>query len=56
MTEQDIVNRQSDHLKHALNIKIKNDKQGNPVLVNKNKLVLLGVKLRGAKEWSLKKA
>jgi len=56
MEAQKRLVRSSDHLKEALNVVVSNDKDGKPVLVKKKKLVLLGVRLKGEKEFSLKRA
>ena len=50
------VKRSSEHLKEALSVKVGNDKKGNPVLIPKKTLTLLGIKLRGDKDWRLKRA
>ena len=50
------VKRSSKHLKDALNIRVGNDEKGNPVLIPKKKLVLLGKRMKGDKEFRLKRA
>lgn len=47
--------RSSDHLKDALKVRVGNDEKGNPVLIPKKKLVLLGIRRKGDKEFRLKR-
>ena len=49
------LTRSSEHLKEALQVTVGNDANGNPVLISKKKLVLLGVKHKGEKKWRLKR-
>ena len=53
---EDLPVRSSEHLKEALKVKVGNDEKGNPVLIPKKRLTLLGVRLRGDKEFRLKRA
>ena len=48
--------RSSKHLKDALNTRVGNDKKGNPVLIPKKRLVLIGKKMKGDREFRLKRA
>lgn len=48
--------RSSKHLKEALTVKVGNDEKGNPVLIQKKKLVLLGIWRKEDRSWRLKRA
>ncbi len=48
--------RSSEHLREALDLRVTIDKDGKPKIVSKKKLVLLGKKMSGDKEWKLKRA
>lgn len=50
------IKRSSNHLKDALKIKVTLDENGEPLLVKPTKkLTLLGIKLKGCKNWRIKK-
>lgn len=48
--------RSSKHLKEALTVKVGNDEKGNPVLIPKKRLVLIGIRRKGDKCFRLKGA
>ena len=48
--------RSSKHLKDALSVKIGSDEKGNPVLIPKKRLVMIGKRMKGEKGFSLKRA
>ncbi len=51
------IKRSSKHLKDTLKVKVTLDENGKPVLVKPTKtLTILGIKLKGCKNWRIKKA
>ena len=48
--------RSSKHLKEALSVRVGNDEKGNPVLIPKKRLVLIGIRRKGDTKFRLKGA
>ncbi len=48
------LTRSSDHLKEALDLRVRNDADGKPKIVHKKRLVLIGIKRGGEKGFKLK--